>query len=367
MPAYVAETGDLDFYRKVLPYADAGEATVFGHLRRALEFNLERTGRNGLPCGLSADWNDCIKLGYKGESVFVAFQVRLGLDVYAGIAEKLGQTAEATWARAELEKLDGKIQQVCWDGEWFIWAIGQDGTIYGTKNFPEGQVYMNTQVWAVISGAATPDQATRALQTMKERLGTPYGVMLCAPPFIKADPEIMKATLFNAGIKENAGIFSHTQSWGVIAECLQGDGDQAYAYYRAFIPSAYNDRAEIRQIEPYVHCQTTYSRYNVNEGAARTPWLSGTASWAYYAATHWILGVRPEVEGLRIDPCIPKAWPGFTMRRHFRGKMVRIEVKNPGSVSRGIKSLTVDGRPVPGNVVPTEKLKDGSKIVATLG
>jgi N,N'-diacetylchitobiose phosphorylase len=367
VPAYVAETGDLDFYRKVLPYADQGEATVFGHLRRALEFNLERTGRNGLPCGLSADWNDCIKLGYRGESVFVAFQVRLGLEVYAGIAEKLGQPAEAAWARLELQELDGKIQQVCWDGDWFIWAIGQDGTIYGTKNYPEGQVYMNTQVWAVISGAATPDQARRALQTMKDRLGTPYGVMLCAPPFIKADPEIMKATLFNAGIKENAGIFSHTQSWGVIAECLQGDGDQAHAYYRAFLPSAYNDRAEIRQVEPYVHCQTTYSRFNVNEGVARTPWLSGTASWAYYAATHWILGVRPEVEGLRIDPCIPKAWPGFTMRRHFRGKMVRIEVKNPTGVNHGVKLLTVDGRPVPGNVVPTDKLRNGAKIVATLG
>jgi cellobiose phosphorylase len=367
VPAFVAETGDLDFYRKVLPYADRGEATVFGHLRRALEFNLERTGRNGLPCGLAADWNDCIKLGYKGESVFVAFQVRFGLNVYAEIAEKLGESGEAAWARTEQQKLDGKIQQVCWDGEWFIWAIGQDGTIYGTKNFPEGQVYMNTQVWAVISGAATPAQARRALQTMKERLGTPYGVMLCAPPFIKADPEIMKATLFNAGIKENAGIFSHTQSWGVIAECLQGDGDQAHAYYRAFIPSAYNDRAEIRQVEPYVHCQTTYSRFNVNEGAARTPWLSGTASWAYYAATHWILGVRPEIEGLRIDPCIPKSWPGFTMHRNFRGKTVRIEVKNPAGACRGIKSLTVDGRTVQGNVVPTDRIKDGTKIVATLG
>jgi cellobiose phosphorylase len=226
---------------------------------------------------------------------------------------------------------------------------------------------MNTQVWAVISGAATPAQAQRALQTMKERLATPYGVMLCAPPFIKANPDIMKATLFNAGIKENAGIFSHTQSWGVIAEALQGNGDQAYAYYRAFMPSAYNDRAEVRQIEPYVHCQTTYSRYNVNEGAARTPWLSGTASWAYHAATHWILGVRPEIEGLRIDPCIPKSWPGFKMVRHFRGNTVRIEVKNPTAVNRGIKSLTVDGRSVPGNVVPVDRLRDGAKIVATLG
>jgi cellobiose phosphorylase len=367
VPAFVAETGDLDFYQKVLPYADRGEATVFGHLRRALEFNLERTGRNGLPCGLSADWNDCIKLGYRGESVFVSFQVRYGLDVYAGIAEKLGLPLEETWARAELEKLDANIQKVCWDGEWFIWAIGQDGTVYGTKNFSEGQVYMNTQVWAVISGAATPAQAEQALKTMKEKCATPYGVMLCAPPFIKANPEVMKATLFNAGIKENAGIFSHTQGWAVMAECLVGDGDQAHEYYRAFNPAAYNERAEIRQVEPYVHCQTTYSRYNVNEGVSRTSWLSGTASWAYYAATHWLLGVRPEIDGLRIDPCIPKAWPGFTMRRRFRDQTLHIEVKNPAGVCSGVKSLTVDGRAVPGNLVPVDKLKDGAKIVATLG
>ncbi|MBK9989716.1 MAG: N,N'-diacetylchitobiose phosphorylase [Verrucomicrobia bacterium] len=368
VPAYVAETGDIGFYNKMLPYADCGEATVFKHLRRALEFNLERTGRNGLPCGLAADWNDCIRLGYRGESVFVAFQVRLGLDVYAGIADQLNQPAEATWARAELKKLDEIIQKVCWDGEWFIWAIGQDGFVFGTKNFPEGQVYMNTQVWAVMSGAATAEQAKTAMQTMKERLATPYGVMLCAPPFIKADRDVMRATLFNSGIKENAGIFSHTQSWGVIAECMQGDGDQAYEYYRAFLPSAYNDRAEIRQIEPYVHCQTTYSKFNRNEGASRVPWLSGTASWAYYSATHWILGVRPEVNGLRIDPCIPKNWPGFSMRRHFRGKNINIEVRNPSGVSRGVKEIVVDGKSFVGdNLLPAEALRENSRIVVILG
>ena len=367
VPAYVAETGDVDFYNKVLPYADQGEATVFKHLRRGLEFNLERTGRNGLPCGLAADWNDCIRLGYRGESVFVAFQVRLGLDVYAGIADRLGQPNEAAWARAELKKIDEKIQKVCWDGEWFIWAIGQDGFVFGTKGFPEGQVYMNTQVWAVMSGAATAEQAKKSMRTMKERLATPYGVMLCAPPFIKADRDIMRATLFNSGIKENAGIFSHTQSWGVIAECMQGDGDLAYEYYRAFMPAAYNERAELREVEPYVHCQTTYSKFNRNEGASRVPWLSGTASWAYYSATHWILGVRPEVDGLRIDPCIPKTWPGFKMQRHFRGKNVSIEVLNPDGVCRGVKTLTVDGQPFSGSVVPADKLSNNSKVLVVLG
>ncbi|WP_442891344.1 GH36-type glycosyl hydrolase domain-containing protein [Congregicoccus parvus] len=367
VPAYVAETGDVAFYEKVLPYADHGEASVFKHLRRALEFNLERTGRNGLPCGLSADWNDCIKLGYHGESVFVAFQVRLGLGVYAEIAERLGKPDEAAWAFAERDRLDAAIQKVCWDGKWFIWAIGQDGTVYGTKNFKEGQVYMNTQVWAVISGAATRDQAKQALLSMKQKCATPYGITLCAPPFVKADPEIMKATLFNTGIKENAGIFSHTQSWAVIAEAMRGNGDQAYAYYQAFMPSAYNRRAEVRQVEPYVHCQTTYSKFNVNEGASRVPWLSGTASWSCYSATHWILGIRPEIDGLRIDPCIPKAWKGFKMTRVFRGRKLDIEVRNPKGRCKGVASLFVDGVPVPGDLVPLENLGDGSRIVAVLG
>jgi N,N'-diacetylchitobiose phosphorylase len=367
VPAYVAETGDIDFYKKVLPYADKGKATVLGHLRRALEFNLERTGRNGLPCGLAADWNDCIKLGYHGESVFVAFQVRFGLDVYAGIADRLRQLDQAAWARAELKKLDRKIQKVCWDGKWFIWAIGQDGTIYGTKNFPEGQVYMNTQVWAVLSGAATPEQARIAMRTMKDRLATPYGLMLCAPPFIKANPDIMKATLFNAGIKENAGIFNHTQGWGVMAECMLGHGDQAWDYYRAFMPASYNDQAEMRQVEPYVHAQTTYSRFNINEGAARVPWLSGTASWSYYSATHWLLGIRPEIDGLRIDPCIPASWKGFTVNRRFRNKTLRIKVTNRAGVQKGVKRILLNGRPVEGNLIPVSRLKKENVVRVEMG
>ena len=150
-----------------------GEATVLGHLRRALEFNLTRSGKHSLPCGLSADWNDCLRLGYYGESLFVSFQLRLGLSVYAEVSERLNLPAEAAWALAEREKLDEYIQAIGWDGDWFIWAIGEDGTVYGTKEYDEGQVYLNTQVWAVISEAATPEQSQRAMQTVADRLATP--------------------------------------------------------------------------------------------------------------------------------------------------------------------------------------------------
>ena len=367
VPAYVAETGDLAFYREIVPFADRGKATVFGHLRRALAFNLARTGRHGLPCGLHADWNDCLRLGYRGESVFVTFQVRLGLQTYADIAAQLEQPKERAWALAQLAKLDRKIAKVCWDGGWFIWAIGEDGTVFGTRKAREGRIYLNTQCWAVLSGAATPKQAAKALAAVKKHLASDYGVALCDPPFAQTPVKIMRAVLFNPGNKENGGIFSHTQSWVVLAEIARGNGDQAYAYFRAFLPAAQNDRAEIREIEPYVHCQSTHAPTSKKYGRSRVPWLSGTASWAQYTATQWILGVRPELDGLRIDPCIPKEWPGFTMRRRFRGKTVHIEVKNPAGVNRGVVSLAVDSEPVDGCVVPLARLKDGAAIVATLG
>ena len=352
IPAYVAETGDFGFYQQNLPYADTGSDTVFAHLRRALEFNLTRVGRNGLPAGLSADWNDCLQLGYHGESVFVTFQVRLGLTVYAGIAARLQRPEEQDWAMAQRQALDAKIQATCWDGAWFIWATGEDGTVYGSRNSAEGQVYLNSQAWAVISGAATDAQAEQCLQTVRDRLASPFGVRLCHPPFDKTPVKVMRAVLFNPGTKENGGIFSHTQSWAVLAEALRGHGDQAYAYYRAFMPSAYNDRAELREIEPYVHCQSTHAPESPKAGASRLPWLSGTASWACYTAANWILGIRAEIDGLRVDPCIPSAWKGFSATRRFRGRVVEIEVANPQGVQHGVASMTVNGKAVEGSLIP---------------
>jgi N,N'-diacetylchitobiose phosphorylase len=367
VPAYVNETGDLDFYNKVLPYADKGEATVFGHLRRALEFNLERTGRHGLPCGLHADWNDCLKLGYNGESPFVAFQVRLGLTTYAGIAERLGKPAEVQWALSERDKLDQSIQAGTYDGDRFIWAIGEDGTVYGTRAQLEGQIYLNTQLWAVISGAATSEQAGSCLQSVKDLLATPYGLMLSAPPFVKTPVDVMRAVVFNSGIKENAGIFNHTQGWGVMAECLVGHGDRAYEYYRAAMPAAYNEHAEIRQSEPYVQGQTTYSTFSPRPGNTRTSWLTGAAAWAYFSATQYILGLVPEPDGLRIDPCIPRTWKGFKASRRFRGFTIDIEVKNPAGVCRGVRSMHLNDQPLDGNILPADRLGEHNLVEVILG
>ena len=367
IPAYLAETGDMAFLDQQVPYADKGTATVLGHMRRALDFNLERTGLNGLPCGLAADWNDCLKLGFKGESVFVAFQVRLGLSVYADLCGRKGMGAEKQWALENLKALDEKIKNVCWDGQWFIWAIGEDATIYGNQKAAEGRIYLNTQVWAVMSGAASKEQTDKCLDAVKEQLATPYGVMLCTPPFDKTPVKVMRAVLFNPGNKENGGIFSHTQSWAVIAEAMRGNGNQAYEYYRAYMPAAYNDRAQLRQIEPFAHCQSTHGKPSPKFGVSRVPWLSGTVSWSYYTATQWILGVRPEIDGLRIDPCIPAEWKEFSVERQFRGKKLSIHVTNPGGVQRGVKSITVNGKNVSGNLLAVADLAAVCKIEVVMG
>ena len=191
--------------------------------------------------------------------------------------------------------------------------------------------------------------------------------MLSAPPFVKTPIDVMRAVVFNPGIKENAGIFNHTQGWGVMAECMLGNGDRAYEYYRASMPAAYNDRAEIRQSEPYVQGQTTYSVFSPRPGNTRTSWLTGAAAWAYVSATQYILGLRPEPDGLRIDPCIPSAWEGFTATRRFRNCTIDIEVRNPTGVCRGVKRLTLNGSVLTEPLLPADRLDDYNEVEVLLG
>jgi N,N'-diacetylchitobiose phosphorylase len=359
VPAYVKETGRLDFFDKVLPFADHGEATILGHLRRALEFNLERRGRHGLPCGLEADWNDCLKLGPQGESVFVTFQLRLGLREYAEIATRLGRDAECRWALGELESLDRAIQQHTWDGDWFVRAYTEEGGTIGSHRDAEGSLYLEPQAWAVLSGAASVEQGQRAMQAVRDRLATPFGIALCDPPYEVISHEVVRAVLYNPGQKENAGIFCHPQAWAVMAEVMLGNNDRAYEYYRAYMPSAYNDRAEIREIEPYVHCQSTHGKHSRLYGKSRLPWLSGTASWSYYAAVHSILGVQPEYDGLRFRPCLPSHWPEVTIERVFRDRRFVIHVKNGG---KNLKRLSVNGRAYAGDFVPAQDFAELNRV-----
>jgi cellobiose phosphorylase len=367
VPAYVKETGDTGFYAKVLPYADSGEDSVLGHLRRAMEFSLERRGKHGLPCGLAADWNDCLVLGQQGESVFVALQLRFALKTYIEICEMLGKPSEAAWAKDHLTDLDLRIENFAWDGEWYLRAYRHDGLKFGSKENEEGKIFLNPQTWAVISEHATGERAARVMEQTDRYLATEYGIALLDPPYEKTEHSVVKAPLFNKGMKENAAIFCHTQGWAVMALAIMGKGDKAYDYYHAYLPSAYNERAEIRETEPYVYAQSTNSKYSMRFGASRNPWLSGTTTWAYYAAAQFILGIRPDYDGLVIDPCIPSRWKAFSAERIFRGKKISITVENPDGVQKGVKKMEVNGQLVKGNKLEIGILAEHNQVRVIMG
>ncbi|NBD38046.1 MAG: N,N'-diacetylchitobiose phosphorylase [Verrucomicrobia bacterium] len=367
VPTFVKETGDTAFYRKVLPFADTGEATVLGHLRRAIEFNLERSGVHGLPCGLFADWNDCIRLGEKGETVFVAMQLRFALKEYVDIASFLAESAEAEWAAKQLAGLDERLETHAWDGDWYLRAFRYDGQKFGSKDCEEGKIFMNPQTWAVLSGVATGERAEQVMESMHEHLDTEYGIMLCTPPYVRTDPEVCLGRLMDPGMKENGGIFNHTQGWAVMAAAELGWGDRAFAYLRNILPARFNEIAEIREVEPYAVCQSTHSCFSPRYGAGRVSWLSGSAVWNYVAMTGAILGIKPEYDGLRIDPCIPSAWDGFSVTRRFRGATYRIRLENPAGRCRGVVSLEVDGHRTEGNLVPPAAANSTVEVVAWLG
>ena len=367
VPAYLKETGDLAFLKKMVPFADKGEANVLGHLRRAIEFNLARSGAHGLPCGLSADWNDCIRLGKKGETVMVAFQLRHALSVYAELCRLAGEGHGAHWAREMLAVFDTLLAEATWDGAWYLRGFGEDGTKYGSHERTEGAIFLNTQSWAVLSGHASGARAETAMASVETHLATEYGLKLCWPPFVESSMQVMRAVLFNPGMKENGAVFTHTQGWAVMAETMLGHGDKAWRYYRASMPAAWNDKAELREIEPYVYCQFTHVPPSPRAGASRVPWLSGSAAWAYVAGTQYVLGIRADWDGLVVDPCIPKDWPGFTATRRFRGRMVHITVENPHHVEKGVAGLSLNGEALPGMLVPANKFKDVNEVVVRLG
>jgi cellobiose phosphorylase len=356
----------MGFYEKLLPYADKGEDTVLGHMKQSLCFNLERMGAHGLPCGLYADWNDCLQLGHKGESLFVAFQLRYALDTYIDICRRLDKTEEVKWAKAHLETLDKNIDQYGWDGQWYRRAYRYDGLTFGCKENAEGFIFLNPQSWAIISGHASGEKAESAMQAVREHLAAPYGIMLC-DPFEKTDFTVIKATLYNKSMKENGSIFCHTQGWAIIAETLLGNGDRAYHYLRSFLPAAYNDRAEIRQVEPYVYCQSTHGKYSPRFGASRLPWLTGTAAWSYYATMHYLLGIQPDYDGLRINPCIPCQWKTFSVRRVFRNKILKIRVINETGIQKGVKKILLNGKTIDGNFIPFNNMQEENNVQVFMG
>lgn len=366
IPAYVKETGDIDFFKKVLPYADKAEDTVLNHMKNAILFNLERTGKHGLPCGLLADWNDCLELGHGGESVFVALQLYYALGVYAEITELHGMTGETEWAHKKREELGKNIESHAWDKDWYLRAFSEKGQVYGSHKNREGSLWLNPQSWAVISGHADKKRTSKVLEAVNQRLSTDYGIMICDPPYVDEELSAIRAVLFNSGMKENGSVFNHTQGWIVMAETIAGNGNRAFEYFRSSMPAYYNNKADIRRIEPYVYSQSTHGKYSSHQGASSLPWLTGAATWAYYSATQHILGIQPDYKGICINPCLPEDWEKLSINRLFRGKKLSIEIRNPHKKQKGVTNIVINGHEIKGNFISAERLETTNEIIATI-
>jgi cellobiose phosphorylase len=362
--AYLKETGDLAFLDEVIPYYERDQeghplesGTVLDHMRRAIEFTQNNVGAHGLPLLGFADWNDTVNLRAGAESLFAANLYGTVLLEMIKLARHLGDAEAVAQYITYYKTMKQRVNEYAWDGEWYVRYFDADGSPLGSHLNTKGQIYTNGQSWPVISGFAPPDRAKAALDAVYRRLNTRNGIKLSTPGYDGFDPAKGGITTYPPGAKENGGIFLHANPWVIIAETIVGNGDRAFEYYSQINPVAKNDAMEQFECEPYVYPQNILGDEHPQFGLARNSWLSGTASWAYQAGTQYILGVRPTYAGLQINPCIPRKWHGFKVTRQFRKAVYQIEVENPDRVCKGVKSVKVDGRNIPDQVVPV--LGDG--------
>ncbi|WP_310603542.1 GH36-type glycosyl hydrolase domain-containing protein [Anaerosporobacter sp.] len=342
---YIKETGENELVDQMISYADGGEGTVYEHMEKILEFSYEQVGNTGICKGLRADWNDCLNLG-GGESAMVSFLHYWALDKFIELSEMLGRKEEVEKYSNMAQEVKAVCNDVLWDGDWFIRGITKEGNKIGTSTDVEGKVHLESNAWAVLSGAANTENATKAMDSVYEYLFTPYGLQLNAPSYTKPNDSIGFVTRVYPGLKENGAIFSHPNPWAWAAECILGRGDRAMELYNSLCPYNQNDMIEIREAEPYSYCQFVVGPDHTAFGRARHPFMTGSSGWAYFSATRYILGIRPGFDSLEIDPCIPSDWKEFDVTRVWRGATFNIHVTNPDGVMKGIKTITVDGNEV---------------------
>ena len=342
---YIKETGDAGFADETVTYADGGEGTVYEHMKRILDFSAEQVGATGICKGLRADWNDCLNLG-GGESAMVSFLHYWAISHFLQLAEYLGRTEDVEKYQAMRERVGNVCNRELWDKEWFIRGITKNGKKIGTSEDAEGKVHLESNAWAVLSGAADVEKGKRAMDSVDKYLFTPYGILLNAPSYTVPDDDIGFVTRVYPGLKENGSIFSHPNPWAWAAECVLGRGDRAMKFYNALCPYYQNNMIEIRQSEPYSYCQFVVGRDHTAFGRARHPFMTGSGGWAYFSATRYMLGIRPDFEHLTIDPCIPADWKEFSAVRRWRGAEYDIHVENPDGVMKGVQELYLDGEKV---------------------
>jgi len=367
---YVKETGDFDFLSERIPYVDGGKGTMYEHLRGAIDFVDSEKGPEGFTLMRFADWNDCLNLGTdneKAETAWVPELHYLAIGEFLRLAERFKRSEDVKKYSNLAKKIKDNFNKKAWDGRWFIRGTDKHGEAVGSSNNTKGKIYLNTQTWAVMSGIADSERALECMDMVKKHLDTEHGIMLMAPAYTEFDPTLGAITTFAPGLKENGGIFCHSNPWAMIAETILGRGDRAYEYYKKILPAVKNRIADTHKTECYIYSQFITGKDNPHFGRARNSWLTGTAAWNMVAISQYILGIQPDYDGLKIDPCIPGKWKSFGVRRKYRNATYDIKVKNPKGKSKGVESLVVDGKRVKGNVVPDFGDGKTHKVEATLG
>lgn len=386
--AYVRESGDTSILTEMVPFDNdmSVAAPLMDHLKRSLDYIIGHKGPHELPLIGRADWNDCLNLncfsehpgesfqtfgpseGPVAESVFIAGMfVKYG-EEYAQLCELTGDQAEAGRARAEVAKMYDAILKDGWDGDWFVRAYDAYSHKIGSKECEEGQIYIEPQGFCVLAGVGVNEGlAEKALDSVKEKLDTKYGVMILQPAYTKYHLELGEVSSYPPGYKENAGIFCHNNPWVSIAETVIGRGGRAFEIYQKTCPAYVEEISEIHRTEPYVYSQMVAGKDAKFHGEAKNSWLTGTAAWTFVNISQYILGVYPTHTGLSIDPCVPKDFGDFELTRKFREGTYHIQVVNPEHVEKGIKSITVDGQAVEGCIIPYVAGKENYDVVVTMG
>ena len=371
--AYIKETGDFSLLDEMVPFDnDTSRAKPhFDHLKASFYHVVNNLGPHKLPLIGRADWNDCLNLncfssdpnesfqttgnkkGDTAESLMIAGLFVVYGKEYIELCKYVGKDAEAAEAQTHVDDMIAAVKAHGWDGDWYLRAYDYYGKKVGTNENEEGKIFIESQGWCTMAEIGKEEGLVeKSLDSVKEHLDSEYGVVLNYPAFTKYHIEYGEISTYPAGYKENGGIFCHNNPWIMIGETMIGRGDNAYDYYTKIAPSFLEDISELHKVEPYVYCQMIAGKEAFKPGEAKNSWLSGTASWNFYAITQYILGVRPEYDGLRVDPCIPKNWDGFKMQRKFRGATYQLIIKNPDHVSKGVKELIINGKSTDSNVIP---------------
>jgi cellobiose phosphorylase len=387
--AYIKETEDSTILTEKTGFADIPDSntTLLDHLHLSMQYTLNHRGPHGLPLIGHADWNDCLNLNCFSttpgesfqlaghiendkiaESVMIAGLFCRACEEMAGILQFIKKNKQVEEYRRYAAEMRQTIYDHGWDGEWFLRAYDSYSKKLGSKENKEGKIFIESQGWCILGGAGLDNgYALKALDSVRLHLATPNGIILQQPAFQKYYVHLGEVSSYPPGYKENAGIFTHNNTWIQIAETIMGHGDQAMAYYKSICPPTKEEQIDIYRSEPYVYSQMTAGPDAPTPGEGKNSWLTGTVAWSFVALSQYILGIRPDFDGMIIDPCIPNSWSKFTVSRKYRGSIYMITVSNPRHVCKGVKTLRVDGKIISGNKVPDLKDKKEHKVEAELG